>query len=128
MPATFKSYQAVLTQPNSSSAPIANTLISGFSTPFVWGRNQPGQYYTENPGKLTINKTYSPPFGDGNGGNNSYLPILRSDGVIIGYYTIYSNNDGDTMGLNVFDTQGNLVELSSLINNTGLFVEIRVYP
>ncbi len=120
-------YTALLNQ-SGTNAPSASQVYQNDFIGLTWGRIQPGAYYSEAVGQFTINKTVSPPFGDNNGSGTAYLPLLNSGGVLVGYYTVYTSNDGDSINLFVVDTSGNAAELSTLIGNScTLFIEIIVY-
>lgn len=94
----------------------------------VWRRDYAGYYFGTLPGAFTIGKTICPPQGvTGNSAN--VWQTLRAGGSVAGSFSFYSNEDGDTIGLDVRQNTNDPSDLNSVIDSSGkLWLEIRVYP
>jgi len=124
--ASYLSYVALLTQ-SGTSAPVATVLENTLGGTPVWSRFGVGAYYVTLVGSFTANKTIIPPFSSWQGTNTVFFPLSSDGNTVVGYYTIYEGLDNDSVFIDVFDTVGGKVDLSTISVNKILF-NAQVYP
>lgn len=90
------------------------TSIGSWST----ARNAAGDYDLINTGSFPDSeKLFIAPFGSGLGSALTYIPILDlTTRLLVGYYTVFWR-DADTLGMQVVNTLGVKVDLSTLIGD-----------
>lgn len=122
--ASYLVYTALLHQTNVNLNPIAEVFTNTLGGSVVWTMLFPGKYQGTLAGAFTIDKTIIPPFGDSN--TQTYLPVSSNS---VAYYQAYGA-DSDNIYVTVFTdlTLTTPVDLYSVIGNSKIFIEIRVYP
>lgn len=124
----YKSYVAAISQSGTDDI-VAIEYYNTFGS-VVWTRLSGKQYVLTTEVPYVINKTHIAGFGGWDGNANPYMPI--HDGTsIVGYYTLYSGTNefnNVAIQLEVVDTEGALVDVSTLVGATHLHLpEIRFY-
>lgn len=122
-------YRALLTQ-TGTNAPIATVLENTLGGTVVWTRIQAGTYLATLSGAFTLGKTFIRPFSDWKGGGTLWLPISNADQPpgILGYYTAYAI-DNNSIRTSFYNADfSDIVDMSTVMTISTLFLEIMVYP
>jgi hypothetical protein len=125
--ASYKVYTAWLEQTAAVNDPTPTVLESTVTGTVVWTRFAAGRYLGTLAGQFPPTKTIFSNLFNYNGGGTTFLPI-SDDTLIIGYYSINENEDGNTIYLQTFNAAFVRTDIFDIVGTSRLAVDCKIYP
>lgn len=124
----YRSYTALLTQ-TGTDAPVATVLENTIGLNLNWVREYAGGYTLRFNEEIDTDKIFIPGYSVYDGSTGIITP-LSNQGSINGYMQIYpggSNISKDRIWMDFLDATFSAAEMSSIITNSKIYFEFRVY-
>lgn len=113
---------------NGTDLPEVLVFENTLGSTVVWTREAAGQYRGTGEGAVFPDDQLSiPGFGTFSGSGNPFMPLWGESGAILGYLTLYQVQE-NAIEIRVANPSGTLVDLSTLIGSTKIWLEVRIYP